>query len=139
MPVPDEIDVFFAECNPPIRCRSLQEVDAALDKLHREADQSRCPLAVAIKVFGHEILTGLGTDPTFLYVQIEPCDGEYYLAVGEQTEGEPRMFYGAYQDSYCDPKNLIPLETARSAVRYFIEHQRRSPSVRWQDWNGQDV
>jgi hypothetical protein len=139
MPVPSEIDVFFDERKPPIRCGSLEEVDAALDKLHREADPTKCPLAFAIKVFGHEIDAGLGTDPTFLCFQIEPCDGEYYLAVGEQTEGEPRMFYGAGQDSYWHPKNLIPLETARSAVRYFIENQRRSPSVRWQDWNGREV
>jgi Immunity protein Imm1 len=136
MPVPDEIDVYYDERKPPIRCHSVTEVDAALDKLHREADPTRDPLAVAIKVFGHEIDTGLGTDPTFLCLQIEPCDGEYYLAVGDQTDGKTRMFYGAGQDSYWKPINLIPLEAARSAVRYFIEHQKRSPSLRWHDWNG---
>jgi hypothetical protein len=139
MPVPEEIDVYYDESKPPIRCRSLQEVDATLDKLHREADPTKDPLAVAIKVFGHEIDTGLGTDPTFLCLQIEPCDGEYYLAVGEQTEGETRMFYGAGQDSYWQPKNLIPTEEARSAVRYFIEHQQRAPAVGWQDCDGRDV
>lgn len=138
MPVPDEIDVYFRDGKPPIVCHSVQEVDAALDRLHREADPKH-PLAVAIKVFGHEIDLGLGADPTFLCLQIEPCDGEYYLAVGDQTEGGPRMFYGAGQDSYWHPKNLIPLESARSAVRFFIEHQRGSPAVRWQDWDGRDA
>jgi hypothetical protein len=95
MPVPDEIDVFFDEREPPIRCRSLEEVGAALERLHRAADPAKCPLAVAIKVFGHAVCMGLGTNPTFLCLQIEPCDGEYYLAVREQTEGETRMFYGA--------------------------------------------
>ncbi len=94
MPIPDEIDVYFDESKPPIRCRSLQEVDAALDKLHREVDPTKCPLAVAIKVFGHEIDMGLGADPTFLCLQIEPCDGEYYLPVGEEIETESQMFYG---------------------------------------------
>ncbi len=139
MPVPDEIDVYYDERKPPIRCRSLAEVDTVLDKLNREADPTKDPLAVAIKVFGHEIATGLGTDPTFLCLQIEPCDGEYYLAVREQVEGETRRFYGAGQDSYWQPENMIPLAAARSAVRYFIEHQKRSPSVRWQDWKGRDV
>jgi hypothetical protein len=139
MPVPSEIELFFDERKPPIRCRSLQEVDAALDKLHREVDPTKDPLTVAIKVFGHEVCIGLGADPTFLCLQIEPCDGEYYLAVGEQTQGETRRFYGAGQDSYWKPKNLIPLVEARAAVRYFIEHQGRSPSLRWQDWNGRDV
>ncbi len=136
MPVPDEVLVYYDEREPPIRCSSLQEVDAALDRLHRDVDPTKCPLAVAIKVFGHEIDIGLGADPTFLCLQIEPCDGEYYLPVGNDTEGESRMFYGAGQDSYWDPRSLIPLEMARSAARYFIEHQRRSPLVRWQDWEG---
>jgi hypothetical protein len=139
MPIPDEIDVYYSERERPIRCRSLQEVDLALDKLHSDADLARTPLAIAIKVLGHEINTGLGTDSTFLCLQIEPCDGEYYLAVGDQTEGEARRFEGAGQDSCWQPKNMIPLEAARSAVRYFIEHQERSPFVRWQDWNGRDV
>jgi hypothetical protein len=139
MPIPDKIDVHYDERKPAIRCRSLGEVEAALDKLHREADPRREPLAVAIKVFGHQICMGLGADPTFLCLNIDPCDGEYYLAVGEQTGGETRMFFGAGQDSYWEPKNMIPLEAARSAVRYFIEHQERSPAVRWQDWNDRDV
>ncbi len=139
MSTPEQIDVYYDDRKPPIRCRSLQEVDAALDKLHSEANQTRDPLAIAIKVFGHEIDTGLGTDATFLCLQIEPCDGEYYLAVGDQTEGETRRFEGAGQDSYWQPKNMIALEAARSAVRYFIEHQQRCPSVRWQNWDGRDV
>jgi hypothetical protein len=139
MPVPDEIDVYYREQRPPIKCCSVAEVDAALDKLHREADPATYPLAVAIQVFGHQIAMGLGTDPTFLMVGMEPCDGEYYVAVGDQTEGETRMFYGAGQDSYWPPKNMIPLDAARSAARYFIEHQKRSPSLRWQDWIGRDA
>ena len=111
MPLPDEIEIYHHEGKPPNRCRSLAEVDAALDKLHREADPTKDPLAVAIKVFGHEIDTGLGTDPTFLCLQIEPCDGEYYLAVGENTDGATRMFYGAGHDSYWGPKNMIPGES----------------------------
>jgi hypothetical protein len=87
MPVPNDIAVYFDEHEKPVTCRSLEEVDTLLDRLHREADPTECSLAVAIKVFGHEIDMGLGTDQTFLCLQIEPCDGEYFLAVGEQTEG----------------------------------------------------
>lgn len=139
MPAPTEIAVYYDDRQPPVTCRSVAEVDAVLDRLHREVDPQKCPLAVAIKVFGHEIDMGLGADPTFLCLQVEPCDGEYYLAVGQESEGDLRMFFGAGQDSYWHPKNLIPLEDARFAARYFIEHQARSPSVRWQDWDGRDV
>jgi Immunity protein Imm1 len=139
LPIPNQIDVYYDESKPPIRCSSLEEVDTALGKLHREADPTEYPLSVAIKVFGHEIDMGLGTDLTFLCLQIEPCDGEYYLAVGDQIDGETRMFYGAGQDSYWEPKNLIPFELDRLAARYFIQYQRRCPFVRWQDWKGRDV
>ena len=139
MPVPDQIDVYFDEAKPPIVCHSIADVDAALDKLHRETDPTKDPLAIAIKVFGHEIDIGLGSEDTFLCVQIDPCDGEYYLAVGDRTGDETRRFYGAGQDSYWHAKNLIPLASARAALRYFIEHQERIPSVRWQDWNENDV
>ena len=139
MPVPDQIDVYYDDRKPPIECSSLEEVDAVLDKLHQGVDPTKVPLMVAIKVFGHEIDMGLGTDPTFICLQIEPCDGEYYLAVGDQVKGERRMFYGAGQDSYWEPENLIPLESSRSAARHFIQHQLRSPDVRWQDWKSPDV
>jgi hypothetical protein len=139
MPVPDEIDVYYRDQQPPIKCCSITELDAVLDKLHREADPTTHPLAVAIQLFGHQITMGLGTNPTFLVVAMAPCDGEYYVAVGDQTEGETLMFYGAGQDSYWPPKNMIPLDAARSAARYFVEHQKRSPSLRWQDWSDRDV
>src|SRR5262245_40866623 len=139
MPMPDEIDVYFADRTPPIRCRSLKEVDKALDTLHREVDPTKCPLAVSIRVFGHEVWTGLGVDQSFVCINIEPCDGEFYLTVGEQPAGEAKMFWGASQDSYWNPENMIPYEKARAAVRYFVRHQRRDPSVRWQDWEGRSV
>lgn len=139
MPVPDQIDVYFDDSKPAIRCLSIDELKVTLEKLHRGVDPSKDPLALVIKVFGHEIDTGVGADPTFLCLQIDPCDGEYYLAVGNQTEGESRMFYGAGQDSYWPPMNMIPLKAARAAIQYFVEHQKRDPSVRWQAWNGRDV
>lgn len=139
MPVPDEVEVYFDEQSPPIFCHSLKEVDATLDKLHREADPSADPRAIAIKVFGHEFGIGLGTERVFIHLQIDPCDGEYYLPIGERTEGETQRFYGAGQDSYWEQKNLIPVEAARAAALYFIEHQELDPSVRWQYWDGEEV
>lgn len=139
MPVPDQIDIYYDEAKPPLACHSIEDVDDAINKLHNSHDPSRDPLAIAIKVLGHEIDTGLGCNETFLFVQIDPCDGEYYIAVGDRTDDEVRMFYGAGQDSYWHAKNLIPLESAKAALRYFLEHQKICPAVRWQDWNEKDV
>jgi hypothetical protein len=139
MPIPSEIEVRFSQYEPPIKCHSLDEVDAALDKLHSEACPE-CPLAVAIPVFDHEVGIGLGVDPTFLVLHFAPYDGEYYLAVGNgDARGEAVMFYGPYQDSYWRPKNLIPLADARAGVRYFLEHQKGISSVRWEDWAERDA
>src|SRR5215475_4984513 len=121
MPVPDEIPVWFADKKPPIMCKSIREVDAALDKLPRQVDPTKDPLQVSIGVFGHEIFTGLGVDRTFVCINIEPCDDEFYLAVGNRTRGETKRFWGAGQDGYWQPKNLVPYKKARAAVRYFIK------------------
>lgn len=136
MPAPDQFDVYFDDDKPPIQCASLQELDSVLDGLHRQANS---PLAVAIKFPGYEIDMGLGADPTFLCLQVGPCDGEYYFSVGEETNGDTKMFYGAGQDSYWRPKRLIPLVEARQAVRHFVEHRSRSCAICWQDWNGRGV
>ena len=139
MPAPQEIAIHFAEETPPIVCRSVEEMDAALDRLHAEHLRSAAPpyppLAVAIVIPGYEIDTGLGADVSFVHVQVEPFDGEYYLAEadGPVADGESRMFYGAGQDSYWEAKNLITLSAARDAVRYFVEHQQRSPSLQWRE------
>ena len=139
MPDTYDIAVHFDEDKPPIRCTSIDELDAVLDELGARADPTRGARAVAIVVFEHEIDTGLGADPTFLCLQMAPRDGEYYVAVGDRTDGEPRAFYGAGQDSYWNPRNLIAAADARSAIRYFIRHQARSRSLRWEDWTGSDA
>ena len=142
MTAPSEISIHFAEHVPPISCRSVAEMDAALDRLHVDplrARDSGPPLAVAIVIPGYQIVTGLGADLSFVCVSVEPCDGEYYIAVGdEKAKGECWMFHGAGQNSYWVPKNMIPLPAARHAVRHFVENQQRSRALRWQDWAERD-
>ena len=79
-----------------------------------------------------EIYTGLGSAETFLMVGTEPYD-EWYTAVGdENAQGPDKMFYGIGQDTYWAPKHLIPLAVAREAIRHYVEHQQRSPSLNWE-------
>ncbi len=113
-------------------------MDAVLDRLHAEAlariaaDKNTCPLQVTIAFNGHEIYTGLGSADTFLMVGAEPYD-EWYTSVGdENAKGPKSMFFGDGQDSYWDPKHLIPEPIAREAVRFYVEHQQRSPSLKWE-------
>lgn len=146
MAVPSIIQIYFSEGKPPLVCHSLAEMDESLDRLDAEtrarlqgADPGD-PLAVTIAVPGYQIYTGLGAEQSYISIGVEPCDGEYYTAVGEETAtGESLMFYGSGQDSYWRPKNLLSPQVARRAVRYFVEHQQRSPELRWQDWDEREV
>lgn len=137
MPAPPEILVFFAELTPPIQCHSVAEMDAELSRLHKESLQRQnasgdCPLTACVYIPGLEIYTGLGATESFVMIGAEPFD-EWYTAVGdEKSDGDSKMFYGVGQDSYWAPKHLIPAAVARDAVRYFIEHQERSPRLQWE-------
>ncbi len=138
MPEQKHIEIFYNEDIPPVICYSISEVDTILDKLEKEL-ASNIPLAVAIRISEFEIDFGLGSESTFLCIQVEPFDGEYYLALGNEKNGDPKMFFGAGQDSYWYPKNLIPTEKVRKAVRYFIHNQKRSPDLNWENWEGRAV
>ena len=139
MPLPEEVIVHCGDVRPSIHSGSLAELDAVLDRLHHEFTGHAPPLAVSVQVFEDMIDFGLGTDSTFLCIQIAPCDGEYYLAVGADVLGEARMFYGSGQDSYWAPRNLIAMEAAREAVRHYAVHQERLASIPWEDWNGKGI
>jgi hypothetical protein len=137
MPAPHDIRVFSDDTMPPIKCHSVAEMDAALDRLHaaalhRELAGSGGPLSVLIAIPGYNIHTGLGSPESFVMLGAAPYD-EWYVAVGdEEAQGDKRMFFGVGQDSYWAPKHLIPLGVARDAVRYFVEHQQRSPALMWE-------
>jgi hypothetical protein len=108
-------------------------MEAVLDRLHTEKLTSPgCPLAVSISIPDHEIYIGLGSFDSFVMVGAEPYD-DWYVALGdEKANGDSKMFYGSGQDSYWAPKNLIPVAVAREAVRYYVEHHQRIPTLRWQ-------
>jgi len=112
-------------------------MDMILDRLHAAeieklaAGEDCCPLSVSISIPGFEITTGLRSADSFVMLGAEPYD-DWYVAVGdEKAEGDDNMFYGVHQDTYWAPKHLIPVITARDAVRYFIENYQHSPNLKW--------
>lgn len=137
MPAPEEILVHHDQGLPPIRCNSVAEMDAALDRLHATALSEvaagdRCPLHVSIAFPGFEVNTGLGVEETFVMVGAEPFD-DWYVALGDvNAQGDEVMFFGVAQDSYWAPKHLLPVAVARDAVRHFVENQRRTPTLKWE-------
>jgi hypothetical protein len=129
------LEVFFGEGKPPIHCDSLAELDAALDRLHRDCDP-RFPILVFIDLPEHRLDIGLGADSTFVILNTQPCDGEYWITIGDERAKGFVAFHGCGVYQEIARKHLIPLEAARSVVRQFIHSGIRSPGVRWVDWAG---
>lgn|GEM_PF-4430339 len=129
------MEVHFAEGKPPIHCDSLTELDAALDRLHRICDAEH-PILVCIDLPAYRLDIGLGADPTFVIVNTQPCDGEYWISVGDERARGVAAFHGCGDYQEFDRRHLVPLELARSAIREFILSGIRTPAIHWEDWAG---
>ena len=129
------MEVYFSEGKPPIHCESLAELDATLDRLHRDSD-SRCPILVCIDLPEHRLDVGLGADQTFVIVNTQPCDGEYWISVGNERAAGYADFYGCGNHQQLAQRHLIPVESARVFIREFIRSGHATPEVRWEDWAG---
>lgn len=129
------MEVYFAEGKPPARCESPAELDATLDRLHRECDP-RHPILICIDLPDHRLDIGLGADPTFVIVNTQPCDGTYWISVGEDRAEGYVDIYGCGNHQQIARRHLIPLELARSAIREFLQSGIRMPGVRWEDQAG---
>lgn len=104
--------------------------------MHSTGSMSGVPTSVVIPVGGHEIDLGVGIDPTFISVQIAPCDGEYYVSAGDASADGYGEFFGAGEYMAFDRKHFVPWPLIRIAVREFVEYRRLSDSIRWVDWSG---
>src|SRR5262245_57637111 len=126
----------------PIVFRSVDELDSTLERLQREYT-TKGPTSVVIseagKKFGtgDEIGLGLGLDPTFVLIQIAPCDGEYYFSVGDDAAAGSVEFFGAREIIVVDRLHFVPWQMVRVAIREFLEYGRRTKLLRWQDSFGQ--
>jgi hypothetical protein len=126
------LEVAFAENKPPINCDSIAALDEVLDRLHAGCEPGS-PILVCIDLPGHRIDIGLGVDPTVIVVNTQPCDGEYWISVGDEKAVGDANFYGCGNHQQFARRHLIPVALARSAVREFIRTGVRSPDVRWAD------
>jgi hypothetical protein len=122
-------------------CYSLDELDSTIEQLQRELI-AEGPTSVVISEagdarLGDEIGLGLGIDPTFVLIQIAPCDGEYYISAGNADSVGNVEFFGARELIVVDRRHFVPWRVVRGAVREFLEHGRFTKMVRWLDCHGQ--
>ena len=133
------------EDHPPyFTCHSVREVLSTLDDLQR-VYLPRSPIVAMIGEEGRDwgegdcICIGLGVDPSFANINIRPCDGEFYLTVGDPNTAGTIRFGGFCGESYFDRKNFVSWGSVLRAVQEFLESGRRSTSIRWHDWSGKEV
>jgi hypothetical protein len=135
MSVPAEIEVQFADQEPPLNCRSIEEMDSLLDRLHSQCPREH-PICVNVVIPGYCLTIGLGSDPTFLLESVEPCDGEWYISVGDPSTSGWKDFYGCGGHTPFEVRSFVPVQLARQALREFVQTQARSRLIHWNDWDG---
>jgi hypothetical protein len=128
--------ITFNEDADPVECGSSTELDSVLDALHAAAS---LPILVCVDLPDHRLDIGLGMDPSFLIVNTQPCDGEYWSAVGDESASGAVDVFGCGNHQAVDSRNLIPLADARRALRAFVETGIKSPLLSWEDWSGRAV
>jgi hypothetical protein len=132
------------ESKTPLLVHSIDEVDSTLEELQQQY-LTKGPTSVVIteaeKDFEltDQIGLGLGIDPTFVLIQIAPCDGEYYFAVGDELAKGSVEFFGAGEFIVVERRNFIPWPLVRQVVQEFLEHNRRTTLVRWEDCFGHEA
>ena len=130
-------EVGWSEVEPPVVCRSIAEVDAALERLDRVAAASRgWPVLADIEWRGYAICLGLGIDPTVVEIHYPPCDGEFYTSAGEEQSDQLVDFSGRCGHCQYRRSRFVPMAKARQAIREFLAAEHRSEAVRWKDWAG---
>lgn len=115
----------------------MEELTEVLRRLH-DCDPEM-PICVSVAIPHYQIHIGLGSDPTFLIVDVEPFDGEYYISVGETEAVGYKDFYGCGNHTPFDTRNFIPFEPALAAVCEFVADQKRSVNIAWENWDREPV
>ncbi len=110
-------------------------MEAVLHEIGRNCDRDR-PLCATVEIPHYLLHVGLGADPTFVMVQVEPFDGEYYLSVGDAGATDSVGFGGCGNWTPFHRRNFVPFAEAMRAVREFVRDQRRTENIRWENGEG---
>jgi hypothetical protein len=130
--------LYFEDHEPPIECESLEALGQAIDSLHERFLRMR-PICAALNLGRYEVDFGLGADEGFIYIQVEPFDGEYYLSVGDLDARGWIDFFGCGGHTPFERAACVPYPRVRKAVLDFAAEQRLPEDIQWQDWDGRVV
>jgi hypothetical protein len=116
------ICLFYEDHTPAIECKTLAEVEAAIDRLHEEY-RLKYPICAVIEDSRFEIDFGLGADPSFVSIQVVPFDGEYFFSSGDAEADSWVDFYGVGGHTPFEERTLIPFADVKRAVLDLTTYQ----------------
>jgi immunity protein Imm1 of predicted polymorphic toxin system len=110
---------------------SVQELDALLDRLTREA-QAELPFVVSLaREDGSTLSIGLGREESVANYVSGSWDPPYYVSRGDPDRtGAVEFVYSGEMTEY-PPWSAIPAEDAREAMRHFFTTGELSPKLEW--------
>lgn len=111
---------------------TVDQLDAELDRITAEAHTEDLPCVVnLISPAGRVLSMGAGADVSILSWTDEAADHPYLLSQGDSAGITPVEFFYGNQMSEFPPTAVIPVHTARQAMREFFTTNRLPTSVKW--------
>jgi Immunity protein Imm1 len=112
--------------------RTVEELDAELDRLDREADAERPPMAEIVRPDGTAMTIGLGREDYSVVTYMASEAGPYFTSHGgeDSENGVVAFYYGGHESEFLADAT-VPVEDAREAVRLFFADGERPGNVDW--------
>ena len=118
----------WAQNVPPVEVRTGEQLDQLLDQLRPDF-----PISVVLHAHGCKAHVLLGLPESFVYLD-ELGPTRYWITIGDsQADGVVSFHMLGQHHTEFQRRHLIPLATARRALREFFDTGRRPGSVQWEE------
>ena len=117
-----------------VEVESLQGLDNTIDRLQKEAAQSRPILVEVIRSTGDVLIIGLGLENAVLNYTPATKNPPYYVSVreGAETTEDTVVYYFFGAHTEFPSRFLIPMQQARLALRHFVETGHLAKEINWE-------
>jgi immunity protein Imm1 of predicted polymorphic toxin system len=128
---PRQVTTVSGEDAQAVPVRTVEELDAELDRLDREAADDRPPMAEIVRPEGMSLTIGLGRDHSVV-TYIASDAGPYFTShSGDSSrDGTVAFYYGGHESEFM-AEAAVPVEDAREAARLFFANGERPDNVDW--------
>jgi immunity protein Imm1 of predicted polymorphic toxin system len=126
------VTTVSGEDDREIPVRTVEELDAQLDRLDAEARQRQPLAAEIVRPDGVVLIIGLGRDESVLNYQVSEA-GPYYTSHSEDAPDDSTVvfYYGGHESEFL-AEAAVPVEDAREAARLFFADGKRPENIDWQ-------